>query len=859
MRALPIVAALVASLSIQSAAAQDGTLTFPLTTIAAEMSVSGLVMDPDLEAIANLDNFQSVILTDMLLPSGDVVDLELRRISVERCKFGFQVNGEPAGDLLAGLDLSVWKGSVVGLPKSDVMLSFSTHGSRGWIHMGSELVHLMPRPDASGDWGSGDVLVATERAMNAAGNALDSDCATLPPANPPIAGQLGAMLDGGGTITTNSVVDTCSLRECTIAMETDWQYYQLFNDLNAATTYITTLLSYVSNRYEIQASTVLTFPYLQLYTTSNDPWDTPDNGGNSIDMLYEFRAAWLGNVPMGATLGHMMSGAGLGGGVAWLDVLCNNSYNFGVSGNIGAQCQFPVVQQPSNWDFMVVAHELGHNFASPHTHSFCPPLDECAPAGYFGQCQTQQTCTNMGTIMSYCHLCSGGTANITTYFHPEVGAVMTAASAACNPALFEVQVNRPESLLDSSTTPTSLQVLSGAVVAPVSVHYRFNQAGAYTALAMTDQGGGHFTADLPMGICGDTAELYYSYEVGAMGNFTCPADAPNEVFDANVGTLVDSHTDDFETNTGWTTSNQGATGGEWERGVPVDDAGWAYDPAADYDGSGSCYLTENQVGNTDVDGGDVTLNSPALDLSDPTSRLSYAYFLRLSNSDGSDRILVEASTGGAWFEVARHDTDGGLAWRTHAITHGDMLAAGLVPTATTLVRFNVDDGGSPSIVEAALDAIAISTTVPCGSFGTNYCGPAAVNTTGQPGIMSGSGSLVASDNNLTLVASQLPPNEFGIFITSPTQGFIANPGGSDGNLCLGGNIGRYNAAAGYGVLDSGAGGSFSLSPDLTNTPTPSGPLSVMSGETHNFQAWYRDFVGGMPTSNFTDGLSLTFQ
>lgn len=859
MRAHSIIAALAASLSIQAAAAQDGTLSFPLTTIAAEKSVSGLVMDPDLKALASLDNFQSVTLTDMLLPGGDVVDLELRRISVERCQFGFQVDGRPAGDLLEGLDLTVWKGSVVGLPDSDVMLSFSTHGSRGWIQTGSELVHLMPRPDASGDWGSGDVLVATERAMNAAGNALASDCSTQAPINPPIAGQLGAAISSGGTTITNSVVDSCSLRECTIAMETDWQYYQIFNDLNAATTYITTLLSFISNRYEIQASTVLTFPYLQIYTTSNDPWNTPDNGGSSIDMLNEFVAAWQGNVPMGATLGHMMSGAGLGGGVAYLDVLCNNSFNFGVSGNIGANCQFPIVQQPNNWDFMVVAHELGHNFSSPHTHNFCPPLDECAPSGYFGQCQTQQNCTNMGTIMSYCHLCSGGTANITTYFHPEAAALMTAASANCNPALFEVQIDHPELLSDSNTTLTTLQVVTGAVVSPVSVHYRFNQAGAYTALAMTDQGGGLFTADLPVGICGDTAELYYSYDVSSLGNFTCPTDAPNDVYNASIGALTNIWTDEFETDTGWTATNQGATSGDWERGVPVDDNSWPYDPAADYDGSGSCYLTQNQIGNTDVDGGNVTLNSPAVDLSDPISRLSYAYFLRLSNSNGDDRLLVEASTGGAWFEVARHDTDGGLAWRTHVISYADIVAAGLVPTATTLLRFNANDAGTQTVVEAALDAIAISTVGCGGGFGTNYCGPAVVNSTGQPGVISGAGSLVAADNDLTLFADQLPLNQFGIFITAPTQGFTANPGGSDGNLCLGANIGRYNSASGYGVLNSGAGGSFNLSADLTNTPTPSGPISVMSGETHNFQGWYRDTSGGLPTSNFTDGLSLTFQ
>jgi hypothetical protein len=99
--------------------------------------------------------------------------------------------------------------------------------------------------------------------------------------------------------------------------------------------------------------------------------------------------------------------------------LCDQIYGFGVSGNVDGQVAFPVAQGPLNWDFMVFAHEVGHNFGAPHTHDYCPPLDECAPPGYFGSCQTQEDCITDGTVMSYCHLCPGGLSNITTYFHPQ--------------------------------------------------------------------------------------------------------------------------------------------------------------------------------------------------------------------------------------------------------------------------------------------------------------------------------------------------------------------------------------------------------------------------------------------------------
>jgi hypothetical protein len=79
-----------------------------------------------------------------------------------------------------------------------------------------------------------------------------------------------------------------------------------------------------------------------------------------------------------------------------------------------------------------MAHELGHNFGAIHTHDYCPPLDECAGPGLFGPCQTQHACTSSGTLMSYCGLCPGGDANVTTFFHEQSKADMRAfAESSC--------------------------------------------------------------------------------------------------------------------------------------------------------------------------------------------------------------------------------------------------------------------------------------------------------------------------------------------------------------------------------------------------------------------------------------------
>ncbi len=145
------------------------------------------------------------------------------------------------------------------------------------------------------------------------------------------------------------------------------------------------------------------------------------------------------------------------------------------------------------------------------------------------------------------------------------------------------------------------------------------------------------------------------------------------------------------------------------------------------------------------------------------------------------------------------------------------------------------------------------TSNPVGPIGTNYCGPANLNSTGIPGSISAWGSTGAAANNVRLDVVSLPLNQFGMFITSQTQGFVPFPGGSQGNLCLGGAIGRYSK----NLVNTGSSGQVSLQLDLTNTPTPSGPTSIQSGQTWNFQLWYRD-KNPNTTSNFSDGLSVIF-
>ncbi|MEL6430377.1 MAG: hypothetical protein AAFR54_14435, partial [Planctomycetota bacterium] len=140
-------------------------------------------------------------------------------------------------------------------------------------------------------------------------------------------------------------------------------------------------------------------------------------------------------------------------------------------------------------------------------------------------------------------------------------------------------------------------------------------------------------------------------------------------------------------------------------------------------------------------------------------------------------------------------------------------------------------------------------TVDCG---TPYCG-SVPNSTGLGGRIRSFGSDRAAENNLVVEAFQLPANTFGLLATSPTSDFTANPGGSQGNICLGGSTGRYNA----NISNSGPTGSFQIVLDLTAVPTPTGTTTVVAGQTRRWQVWFRD-VNPTQTSNFTEGLAVRF-
>lgn len=418
-----------------AAPAPAPSLPFPFALLADD-GADGLLLQLQPEWLPTLARLDAVHFPEVPLPDGGMADLTLQRVRLPREGWPVHLDGQPT-DLLPDQGLTLWSGGVSGDASSHVYLALSTHGSRGWLRHQGQVLHWLAGPGPEQGWAAAVTRLVSEQRLLELGLEHGPGCRPELPAGPGLPASPPAASPARPSGATGATGTSTPERQgspgqpespagagpvtlaCRMALEIDTQLYDRFGDVLAALTYVSSLWGSVNEVYLRDLDAVLVVPYLNLNTTS-DPWQSPDNGGDAVDMLFEFQDAWAGgNAPVQANLFHLLSGAGLGGGVAYLSSLCHPDYSFAVSGNLAGVTPFPAMQGPLNWDFMVSAHETGHTFGAPHTHDLCPPVDECAPPGYFGQCQTNQVCTE-GTIMSYCHQCVGGLDNIRLEFHPAI-------------------------------------------------------------------------------------------------------------------------------------------------------------------------------------------------------------------------------------------------------------------------------------------------------------------------------------------------------------------------------------------------------------------------------------------------------
>ena len=248
------------------------------------------------------------------------------------------------------------------------------------------------------------------------------------------------------------------------------------------------------------------------------------------------------------------------------------------------------------------------------------------------------------------------------------------------------------------------------------LHYRY-YGGLFSTTALTLVGDSLYQASLPPAACDAAPEFYISAQGDAGATVYNPPGAPADYYSARVGTAVIVFSDNFETDQGWIVSGD-ATDGHWERGIPVG-GGDRGDPPTDYDGSGQCYLTDNEAGDSDVDGGYTYLTSPTLDLNDSTAELHYAlwYTNNYGNNPDNDlfKTYVSSDNGSNWILAETIGPVTSSGWTEHAISIADHIT----PSSQVKIRFEASDLNDGSIVEAGIDAFS-AFILDCPTGGCSY-------------------------------------------------------------------------------------------------------------------------------------------
>ena len=336
------------------------------------------------------------------VPLGQVLtaDLDLHRVSI-LAPGAERVIVKEDGEHPVDADATrIWQGTVDGEPGSEVFLADSPAGTFGWVLSQGER-YVFTTGDPTGDrtlisYPSTGMATALIEWSPFECDAVDR-------------GQLEgprAPMDGTGGIAGGEVCMTVD-----IAIDTDNAFLNTFGgNEDQAQGYIETLIAGANVIYKRDCGTQLAIVYTRLWSET-DPW----SGSSTSDRLYEFRDYWrqqMGSISRDTT--HLLSTQSLGGGVAYtIGAVCSTNSSYAVSANLNGFFPTPLqAHSPQNWDMIVFTHELGHLFDSPHTHSYNPIIDGCGN----GDCSDAFG----GTIMSYCHLCSGGINNIDLGFHPRV-------------------------------------------------------------------------------------------------------------------------------------------------------------------------------------------------------------------------------------------------------------------------------------------------------------------------------------------------------------------------------------------------------------------------------------------------------
>ncbi|HYW68267.1 MAG TPA: C1 family peptidase, partial [bacterium] len=270
----------------------------------------------------------------------------------------------------------------------------------------------------------------------------------------------------------------------------------------------------------------------------------------------------------------------------------------------------------------------------------------------------------------------------------------------------------PAFLLPGEETSLSVRIEELAdtyVPGSGGIYYRYGE-GDFDLLPFAPQGGGLYEAVLPPADCLHSPQFYVAAEGERYGAVTLPAGAPDEIYECAVGVPSAVFFDDFEAPQGWSVADgPDLIDGSWERGVPVG-GGLRGDPPTDFDGSGSCFVTGNEEGNSDVDGGSTKLVTPLLQF-EQADDIVLSYALWYSNDRGNnpnqDVFKLHYLNTQGWLTNFRRIgpmTPTPMGWHVGSAVIGDLVNH----EGGFWLFFDAIDSSPWSVVEAGIDAVSVT-------------------------------------------------------------------------------------------------------------------------------------------------------
>jgi hypothetical protein len=246
----------------------------------------------------------------------------------------------------------------------------------------------------------------------------------------------------------------------------------------------------------------------------------------------------------------------------------------------------------------------------------------------------------------------------------------------------------------------------GGVPAPGTGMLFYDIGAGWQSIPMEEISPNVYDAVFPGFECGSNVSYFFTAQTSDGRVITDPPRAPSASYSAySFSHWSQLFSDDFESDKGWSVVHE-CSDGQWERAVPH---GGEYrgDPAADFDGSGACFLTDNGIADSDVDSGGTYLISPAFDLSGSDAVVFFGKWFT-NNYGGAPyndwlKVWVSGDNGGSWTHVMTFGPIVLHGWKRHSFLLSDFLA----PTGQVRIKFDAADLYEDSVVEAGIDAVEI--------------------------------------------------------------------------------------------------------------------------------------------------------